>query len=53
MWQSFLATYAFLAQETNCAVLHVNYRGSPGFGAPDLASLPGRIGEQVLVLGLK
>ena len=27
-------------------VLHLNYRGSIGYGTPDLNSLPGRIGTQ-------
>jgi len=43
---SFVPSYSFLAAETHCAVLHVNYRGSLGFGAHDLNSLPGKIGEQ-------
>mmetsp|Transcript_40684 Transcript_40684/g.82092 ORF Transcript_40684/g.82092 Transcript_40684/m.82092 type:complete len:924 (-) Transcript_40684:150-2921(-) len=43
---SFVGPYNFLAAETNCAVLHVNYRGSLGFGADELNSLPGKIGTQ-------
>ena len=31
---SFVASYAYLALETGCAVMHVNYRGSIGFGTP-------------------
>jgi len=42
----FVPSYAFLAIATGCAVLHVNYRGSPGFGKTALESLPGKIGEQ-------
>jgi len=43
---SFLGPYAFLAAATGCGVLHVNYRGSIGFGGRDLGSLPGRVGDQ-------
>eukprot|EP00615_Pteridomonas_danica_P004735 CAMPEP_0114370038 /NCGR_PEP_ID=MMETSP0101-20121206/32172_1 /TAXON_ID=38822 ORGANISM="Pteridomonas danica, Strain PT" /NCGR_SAMPLE_ID=MMETSP0101 /ASSEMBLY_ACC=CAM_ASM_000211 /LENGTH=464 /DNA_ID=CAMNT_0001521291 /DNA_START=274 /DNA_END=1665 /DNA_ORIENTATION=- len=43
---SFLSSYLFLAKETNCAILHVNYRGSIGFGSQDLNSLPGKVGTQ-------
>jgi len=43
---SWVGSYAYLARETGCAVLHVNYRGSIGFGAPDLNSLPGKVGDQ-------
>lgn len=43
---SFLHSYAFLAVSHGLALLHVNFRGSTGFGADALASLPGRIGTQ-------
>jgi hypothetical protein len=36
--------YAFLALQLGAAVMHVNYRGSPGFGQEGVLSLPGHIG---------
>lgn len=41
----FVPSYAFLASQ-GFAVLHVNFRGSIGFGTTALESLPGRIGTQ-------
>ena len=42
----YLPSYAFLVASYNCAILHVNYRGSTGFGAANLRSLPGKCGRQ-------
>ncbi len=36
--------YAYLAMSLGAAVLHVNYRGSLGFGQASVDSLPGHIG---------
>ena len=36
--------YAFLCGQGGYAVLHVNYRGSTGFGQRLLESLPGQVG---------
>lgn len=41
---SFLAAYAFLSSLLNASILHVNYRGSTGFGLESINSLPGNIG---------
>jgi acylaminoacyl-peptidase len=38
--------YSFLCQQGGYAVLHVNYRGSTGFGKSALESLTGKIGSQ-------
>ena len=40
---SFVLAYAFLCIHLRAAVLHVNYRGSPGFGQGSVLSLPGQI----------
>lgn len=40
----FVPAYAFLCATQGVAVLHVNFRGSTGFGTEALESLPGRIG---------
>ncbi|GAQ80280.1 Dipeptidyl aminopeptidase [Klebsormidium nitens] len=42
---SWIMSYAFLAA-LGFKVLHVNFRGSTGFGEDALQSLPGRIGSQ-------
>ena len=38
--------YSFLCQHGHYAILHVNYRGSTGFGRKALESLTGKIGSQ-------
>lgn len=43
---AFVPSYAFLCATQGLAVLHVNFRGSTGFGNAALESLPGRIGTQ-------
>ncbi|CBJ49173.1 conserved unknown protein [Ectocarpus siliculosus] len=43
---AFVPSYAFLSATQGFAVLHVNFRGSTGFGTTALESLPGRIGKQ-------
>lgn len=43
---AFVPSYAFLSATQGFAVLHVNFRGSTGFGTTALESLPGRIGTQ-------
>lgn len=40
----FIPAYAFLCATQGVAVLHVNFRGSTGFGTDALESLPGNIG---------
>lgn len=42
---SFIPAYAFLAKSLNAAILHVNYRGSTGFGDACISSLAGNIGR--------
>jgi len=46
MTMSFIAPYAYLCAEGGFALLHVNYRGSTGFGSDNLVSLAGKIGFQ-------
>ena len=41
---TFLPSYAFLSSFLHASVLHVNYRGSTGFGQASIDSLPGNIG---------
>jgi len=41
---SFIPSYAFLCAHGGYAILHVNYRGSTGFGQNALEALPGNIG---------
>lgn len=43
---AFVPAYAFLCATQGFAVLHVNFRGSTGFGTAALESLPGRVGTQ-------
>ena len=45
MTTHYFPTYAFLAVELGSAVLHVNYRGSTGFGQASVDSLLGNIGD--------
>jgi hypothetical protein len=45
----YLPAYAYLAIKLDAAVLHVNYRGSSGFGQGSVDSLLGRIGERLSV----
>lgn len=42
----FVPAYAFLCATQCFAVLHVNFRGSTGFGTAALESLPGQVGTQ-------
>jgi len=42
---TFIPNYSFLSVELGAAVLHVNYRGSAGFGEASILALPGRCGE--------
>ena len=42
---SFVPSYAFLSAQLRAAVLHVNYRGSTGFGQRSIQSLLGNIGS--------
>lgn len=42
----FVPAYAFLSATQGLAVLHVNFRGSTGFGMTGLESLPGNIGTR-------
>lgn len=44
MSTTFVASYAYLAITLKVAVLHVNYRGSTGFGQRSIESLTGSIG---------
>lgn len=41
---AYVASYAYLSSECDAYVLHVNYRGSTGFGQTSVDSLPGNIG---------
>eukprot|EP00605_Chrysophyceae_sp_TOSAG23-4_P000803 GSChrysophyteH1.ASY1.ANO1.892.1 assembled CDS len=41
---SWIPAYAYLAISMGAAILHVNYRGSLGFGQASVDSLPGHIG---------
>ena len=43
---AFAPAYAFLCATQGFAVLHVNFRGSTGFGTTALEPLPGRVGTQ-------
>jgi dipeptidyl aminopeptidase/acylaminoacyl peptidase len=43
----FVPAYAFLSMQLNAAVLHVNYRGSSGFGQTSIDSLLGNIGISI------
>ena len=43
---SFVPTYGYLCQHGKYAVLHVNFRGSTGFGQAALESLAGNAGTQ-------
>lgn len=43
---AFVPAYAFLCATQGFAVLHVNFRGSTGFGTAALESLPGHVGTQ-------
>ncbi|CAM9545926.1 unnamed protein product [Chrysoparadoxa australica] len=43
---SFIASYAYMCALQGYALLHVNFRGSTGFGNDFLNSLPGKIGTQ-------
>jgi len=42
---SYIASYAFLLADLGCAILHVNYRGSTGYGQESIDSLLGNIGS--------
>lgn len=46
MTTAFVPAYAFLSVVLRVAILHVNFRGSTGFGTTALESLSGRIGKQ-------
>jgi len=41
----FIPSYAYLAHQLHCAVLHTNYRGSTGFGEAGVLALPGECGN--------
>jgi acylaminoacyl-peptidase len=43
---SYTPSYAYLCEHGKYAILHVNYRGSAGFGQAPLESLAGNIGSQ-------
>jgi len=43
---SYIPSYAYLSEGGGYAVLHVNYRGSTGFGQAALESLTGNVGTQ-------
>ena len=45
MSTSYVASYAYLACECKAAILHVNFRGSTGFGQASIDSLLGNIGS--------
>lgn len=42
---AYFHAYAFLAYQLGAAVVHVNYRGSPGYGQDSIHSLPGCVGK--------
>lgn len=42
---SFLPSYYFLASTLNIGILHINYRGSTGFGMKSIESLLGNVGR--------
>jgi len=43
---AYMPMYSFLCQQGRYAILHVNYRGSTGFGKAALESITGKIGSQ-------
>jgi len=43
---SYIPSYAYLSQGGKYAILHVNFRGSSGFGQAPLESLAGKVGVQ-------
>jgi len=43
---AYMPMYSFLCQQGRYAILHVNYRGSTGFGKGALNSITGNIGSQ-------
>jgi acylaminoacyl-peptidase len=43
---AYIPSYAYLCQGGKFGILHVNYRGSTGFGQAALESLAGNIGDQ-------
>lgn len=45
MTTAYFHAYAFLAYQLGAAVVHVNYRGSPGYGQDSIHSLPGLCGK--------
>ena len=49
MTTSYVASYTFLCLHLGAAVLHVNYRGSTGFGQDSIDSLLGKILSRSLV----
>ena len=53
MTTSYVASYAFLCLHLGAAVLHVNYRGSTGFGQDSIDSLLGKILSEYLVSYVK